>query len=304
MTQFLPPNLLALFAAREPIPYKLPVDKLLVERKRAKMSGIAEFVNLFEDPKDTPEKAKVETKEERKDRRRREKAELQAFKVEQGIAMWNPASNASVTTDPYKTLFVGRINFETSESKLRREFESHGSIRKVILVQTKDGKPRGYAFIEFEKERDMHAAYKHADGKKIDGRRVLVDVERGRAVKGWLPRRLGGGLGNTRRAKQQSNGGADGGDRDERRLSREASSGASDRQRRRSRSPRDRASDRDHRASPVDKQSSSRDKPSSGRSSEQQRDRNGDRHHHHSRSSDRNKTSGDGGSSRPPRNDD
>lgn len=35
------------------------------------------------------------------------------------------------------------------------------------------------------------AAYKHADGKKIDGRRVLVDVERGRTVKGWHPRRLG-----------------------------------------------------------------------------------------------------------------
>ena len=38
------------------------------------------------------------------------------------------------------------------------------------------------------------AAYKHADGKKIDGRRVLVDVERGRTVKGWLPRRLGKNL--------------------------------------------------------------------------------------------------------------
>lgn len=35
------------------------------------------------------------------------------------------------------------------------------------------------------------AAYKHADGKKIDNRRVLVDVERARTVKGWLPRRLG-----------------------------------------------------------------------------------------------------------------
>ena len=35
------------------------------------------------------------------------------------------------------------------------------------------------------------AAYKHADGKKIDGRRVLVDVERGRTIKGWRPRRLG-----------------------------------------------------------------------------------------------------------------
>ncbi|XP_041093657.1 U11/U12 small nuclear ribonucleoprotein 35 kDa protein-like [Polyodon spathula] len=45
----------------------------------------------------------------------------------------------------------------------------------------------------------LSAAYKHADGKKIDGRRVLVDVERGRTVKGWQPRRLGGGLGGTRR---------------------------------------------------------------------------------------------------------
>ena len=30
----------------------------------------------------------------------------------------------------------------------------------------------------------LTAAYKHADGKKIDGRRVLVDVERARTVKG------------------------------------------------------------------------------------------------------------------------
>ena len=35
------------------------------------------------------------------------------------------------------------------------------------------------------------AAYKHADGKKIDGRRVLVDIERGRTIKGWRARRLG-----------------------------------------------------------------------------------------------------------------
>jgi U1 small nuclear ribonucleoprotein len=49
------------------------------------------------------------------------------------------------------------------------------------------------------------AAYKHADGKKIDGRRVLVDVERARTVKGWLPRRLGCGLGGTRRGGAEVN---------------------------------------------------------------------------------------------------
>lgn len=35
------------------------------------------------------------------------------------------------------------------------------------------------------------AAYKYSDGKKIDGKRVVVDVERGRTVKSWKPRRLG-----------------------------------------------------------------------------------------------------------------
>ena len=35
------------------------------------------------------------------------------------------------------------------------------------------------------------AAYKYADGRKVDGRRLVVDVEKGRTTKGWKPRRLG-----------------------------------------------------------------------------------------------------------------
>ena len=31
----------------------------------------------------------------------------------------------------------------------------------------------------------MKQAYKQADGKKLEGRRVCVDVERGRTVPGW-----------------------------------------------------------------------------------------------------------------------
>ncbi|CAG9530161.1 unnamed protein product [Cercopithifilaria johnstoni] len=45
-------------------------------------------------------------------------------------------------------------------------------------------------------------AYKKADGMKIDGRRVVVDYERGRTQKSWLPRRLGGGKGDTRRLRE------------------------------------------------------------------------------------------------------
>ena len=38
-----------------------------------------------------------------------------------------------------------------------------------------------------------------ANGRKVDGRRVVVDYERGRTKKEWVPRRLGGGKGDKRR---------------------------------------------------------------------------------------------------------
>ena len=48
MTQFLPPNLLALFAPREPIPYLAPLDKLPHEKKPWPYSGVSEFLHEFE----------------------------------------------------------------------------------------------------------------------------------------------------------------------------------------------------------------------------------------------------------------
>ncbi len=59
-----------------------------------------------------------------------------------------------------------------------------GAIRTHV-ADVFTGKPRGYAFVEFEHKADMKEAYKAADGKKIEGRRVLVDVERGRTVENW-----------------------------------------------------------------------------------------------------------------------
>jgi len=196
MTQFLPPNLLVLFAARDPIPFLAPIDKPTHEKKRQPYTGVSEYLVHFEDPEDTPLPTKPETKLQKLDRKRREKAEQNAYKLEQDLAMWHPDSNSNSTTDPYKTLFVARINYDSSESKLRREFEVYGKIKQIKLIHdTNSDKPRGYAFIEYEDESSMHAAYKRADGKKIDGRRVVVDIERGRTIKGWKPRRLGGGKG-------------------------------------------------------------------------------------------------------------
>lgn len=48
MTQFLPPNLLALFAPREAIPFLPPNDKLPHEKKRLPYGGLTDFLTGFE----------------------------------------------------------------------------------------------------------------------------------------------------------------------------------------------------------------------------------------------------------------
>ncbi|KAI3380579.1 hypothetical protein SNEBB_005901 [Seison nebaliae] len=199
MTQYLPRNLLALFDAREPIAHLPPVGKLPHEKKRQPYTGIANYVKFMEEKEVHSPVKKMETRQERQERKRLEKTEQALLQLEKNLAFWNPKTDPNCKSDPYKTLFVSRLNYETPESKLRREFEEYGPIKEIYMIYTKDNKPRGYAFIEYENKHDMHNAYKNADGIRIDGRSVVVDCERGRTVEKWIPRRLGGGLGGTRR---------------------------------------------------------------------------------------------------------
>ena len=48
MTQYLPPNLLALFAPREPVPYLEPLDQLPWEKKPWVYNGVSKYLSLFE----------------------------------------------------------------------------------------------------------------------------------------------------------------------------------------------------------------------------------------------------------------
>nr|XP_048334713.1 U1 small nuclear ribonucleoprotein 70 kDa isoform X2 [Ziziphus jujuba var. spinosa] len=207
-------NLLKLFEPRPPLEFKPPPEK----RKCPPLTGVAQFVSKFAEPGDpeyAPPVQKGETPVERRARIHKLRLEKGAEKAAEELEKYDPANDPNVTGDPYKTLFVARLNYETTESRIRREFDTYGPIKRIRLVTAKDSnKPRGYAFIEYMHTRDMKAAYKQADGKKIEGRRVLVDVERGRTVPNWRPRRLGGGLGTTRvggeevnqREQQQSGG--------------------------------------------------------------------------------------------------
>ncbi|KAL5224813.1 hypothetical protein ABZP36_011452 [Zizania latifolia] len=197
-------NLLKLFEPRPPLEYKPPVEK----RKLPAYTGMAQFVSQFVEPGDpeyAPPVPKGETRAEKKARICQLKLEQGAAKVTEELQKYDPQNDPNATGDPYKTLFVARLNYETSEHRIKREFEAYGPIKRVRLVTDKvTNKPRGYAFVEYMHTRDMKNAYKQADGRKVDSKRVLVDVERGRTVPNWRPRRLGGGLGSSRIAGQDA----------------------------------------------------------------------------------------------------
>ena len=202
-TQGLPPNILSMFKSEEDLGPPLLVDK----PKMPPYTGLAAFVPHFT-PKDEDDYKPVikETPPERRARKAEKRKREGAVVAAKAAEDYKPHENEDATEDAFKTLFVGRLSYGVDDRKLKREMERYGRVKKLRLVNdSKSGKPRGYAFVEFEDERDMKVAYKQADGMRIDGKRVVVDVERGRTVKGWKPRRLGGGLGGTRIGSKRQN---------------------------------------------------------------------------------------------------
>lgn len=186
----LPVNILAHFVPRPPIAYERPV----LQRHARPTALMSQYVPMFE-TETPPARDVIESLQEQRKRKIEERRISHEIAIAEAIQEYRPSEDLSLDSDPYKTLFVGRLAYETTERTLRRVFEEWGNVRSVKIIQGKDGTSRGYAFVEFEHERDLKEAYKRADGIKIDSRHILVDVERGRTVPGWLPRRLGGGKG-------------------------------------------------------------------------------------------------------------
>ncbi|KAJ1768843.1 hypothetical protein IW140_005439 [Coemansia sp. RSA 1813] len=202
MTSRLPTDLLRLFTPRPPLKHVEPIDCPPDDKPRPKLSGISQYVSeLASGPKGEP----FETQKQQKERLKQERRIQARDNIVRGLSTWDPNLNLQATEDPYKTIIVARLNYDTTEKHLRDEFEGFGGIVSIKMAKDMDGNFCGYAFIEFEHESDMREAYRNADGIRVLGRRIVVDVERGRTVKGWLPRRFGGGLGGTRIGDKSQN---------------------------------------------------------------------------------------------------
>jgi len=125
-------------------------------------------------------------------------------------AVYDPDKDRRIKGDPYKTLFVGRLSWNTSEETLRKEFSKFGRLTHVRLVRDiVTGHSKGYGFVTYESSRDFSEAFRATNHMTIDERQILVDFERERILKGWIPRRFGGGLGGRKESGQLRFGGRD-----------------------------------------------------------------------------------------------
>jgi|SRR5579862_1740767 len=171
MTDKLPPQLLALFAPRPPLRYVLPPDTAPEKRKTTQVSGIAKY--LSELPKHDQDYTPTDTAEQQKIKRREAKAAWIQKSLREGVEncifslsvfrltdVDDPANDPQARGDPYCTLFVSRLSYETTEHDLEKEFSRFGPIERIRIVRDKkDNHHKGYAFIVFEHERDMKSRF-------------------------------------------------------------------------------------------------------------------------------------------------
>ncbi|XP_070676511.1 U11/U12 small nuclear ribonucleoprotein 35 kDa protein-like isoform X2 [Malus domestica] len=75
--------------------------------------------------------------------------------------LYDPQGDPKLLGDPYCTLFVGHLSHLTTERTLRKAMSKYGQVKNLRLVRhIVTGASRGYAFVEYETEREMQRAYK------------------------------------------------------------------------------------------------------------------------------------------------
>ena len=98
-----------------------------------------------------------------------------------------------------KSIFIGNLNFETSESDVRVTFEQYGQVTRVTMITDREtGRPRGFAFVEMPNDEEAATAIDDLNGRDAAGRALTVNEARPRpdrssaARGGYQPRRRPG----------------------------------------------------------------------------------------------------------------
>jgi RNA recognition motif-containing protein len=99
-------------------------------------------------------------------------------------------------------LFIGNLPYGASEADLRAHFTAVAEPSHVVMpVDRETGRPRGFAFVEFQDRAQAEEVIKRFDAQPFQGRNLAVSEARAREDRppgGYAPRPGGGGFGGPR----------------------------------------------------------------------------------------------------------
>ena len=78
-----------------------------------------------------------------------------------------------------KNIYVGNLDFQSTESELRGAFEVYGPVGKVQIVTDRDtGQRRGFAFVEMANDAEGDQAIAALNGATLGARTLNVNEAR------------------------------------------------------------------------------------------------------------------------------
>jgi len=93
-------------------------------------------------------------------------------------------------------IYVGNLDYGTTDEAIRAMFEPHGEVAEARIIQDREtGRSRGFGFVEMPNDEEARAAIQAVDGKDLDGRALKVNEARPKREGGGGGGRGGGGRG-------------------------------------------------------------------------------------------------------------
>jgi RNA recognition motif-containing protein len=75
-----------------------------------------------------------------------------------------------------KKIYVGNVNFATTESSLNNLFSQYGEVVSANIVMDRvTGRSKGFGFVEMAEDSAAQSAIEALDGKEFEGRQLRVN---------------------------------------------------------------------------------------------------------------------------------
>lgn len=78
-----------------------------------------------------------------------------------------------------KKLFVGGLNYDTTQDGLQQAFTQFGAVSSAtIIIDKMSGRSKGFGFVEFDDDSAADAAVAAMNGAELEGRTLTVNEAR------------------------------------------------------------------------------------------------------------------------------